>query len=462
VAAESKARYSPNANASGRQLGATLAAPGREDGPPGAGAHAQPEPVGPRAATVVRLERTLALGHGCRSPGARYLIARFALHGSRCRSRSRRDCGNPVIPCRHGRHCGERDSPGTRTTSGRGREHATMPAVGGRRPEPSKPASRVTARTTRRYIDGACLHGVLVAAPLACQLAAPEYGLSGCPASWHVGAPRGVRPASSSTAVDNLVDAQLSWKSTTGRRGVSGCQSGKPTSAKCGTRSSGNSPPGRCRLSNVPGCASPVRSACWMALRCWPHPATSPKTPSSGHSASRSVRRCPGAWVGRCHSRSRWTTRCRCHRNYHRSSPHPAPRCPITPAWAVPRRTGIPSASASAPALASKARRRPRWPPCTRSGPPSPVRPPRHRPGRRARRPDSTRSTPSTPSLLARPTVSPMLRPWRCRKRQHGRTTRCSSGANRGWARRTAAVSGDAGALRLHRGVHQRLHQLPA
>jgi hypothetical protein len=49
------------------------------------------------------------------------------------------------------------------------------PLVGGRRPEPrrpvpvpSKPASRVTVRATRRYIDGACLHGVLVAAPQAC------------------------------------------------------------------------------------------------------------------------------------------------------------------------------------------------------------------------------------------------------------------------------------------------------
>jgi hypothetical protein len=30
--------------------------------------------VSPRAATVVRLERALALGHGCRSPGARYSV----------------------------------------------------------------------------------------------------------------------------------------------------------------------------------------------------------------------------------------------------------------------------------------------------------------------------------------------------------------------------------------------------
>ncbi len=49
------------------------------------------------------------------------------------------------------------------------------PPVGRRRPDPrrpapapSKPASRVTVRATRRYIGGACLHRVLVAAPQAC------------------------------------------------------------------------------------------------------------------------------------------------------------------------------------------------------------------------------------------------------------------------------------------------------
>ena len=60
---------------SGRQLDATLAAPRRHDRAPGAGTHAQPEPVGPRAATVIRLERTLALAHGCRSPGAVVRVA---------------------------------------------------------------------------------------------------------------------------------------------------------------------------------------------------------------------------------------------------------------------------------------------------------------------------------------------------------------------------------------------------
>jgi hypothetical protein len=175
VAAESKARYPPNANASGRQLSATLAAPGREDGSPGAGAHTQPEPVGPRAATVIRLERTLALGHGCRSPGARFSLRAPAIRAPAIRTGAIRTGGSRGIPCRHGRHCCERDSPGTRPTSGRRRGHARMPAVGGRRPErrppvlaPSKPASRVTARATRRYIGGACLQGVLVAAPQAC------------------------------------------------------------------------------------------------------------------------------------------------------------------------------------------------------------------------------------------------------------------------------------------------------
>ncbi len=117
---------------SGRQFDATLATPGRQDRAPGAGTHAQPEPVGPRAATVVRLERTLALAHGCRSPGA---VVRV-------------DMGEGAQEC---------------------------PPVGGRRPEPrrpgpepSKPASRVTVRATRRYIDGACLQRVLVAAPQAC------------------------------------------------------------------------------------------------------------------------------------------------------------------------------------------------------------------------------------------------------------------------------------------------------
>ena len=128
----------PNSYASGGQFGTALAPPGRDDGPTGTGAHAQAEPVGPRAATVVRLERTLALAHGCRSPGA---VVRVAM-------------GEGAQEC---------------------------PPLGGRRAEPkrpvaapSKPASGVTVRATRRYIGGACLHGVLVAVPQVCSRAAPD------------------------------------------------------------------------------------------------------------------------------------------------------------------------------------------------------------------------------------------------------------------------------------------------
>jgi hypothetical protein len=137
MAAESNAKYPPNANASGRQLSATLAAPGREDGPTSAGAHAQPEPVGSRATTVVRLERTLALGHGCRSPGAGCSVLDCgvaAVGTATVRTRAIRTEGGQVIPCRHRRHCCERVSPGTRTTLGHGRGHARMPA--GRRETP--------------------------------------------------------------------------------------------------------------------------------------------------------------------------------------------------------------------------------------------------------------------------------------------------------------------------------------
>jgi len=156
-------------NASGRQLRTALAAPGRDDRTARAGAHAQPEPVGPRAATVVRLERALALTHGCHSPGAGCWVL-----GWRLRGRSRRDC---VVspPYRHRWHFCATTSPGQRTKSAVGEGTQECPPVGGRRPElrrpvavPSKRTSRVTVGATRRYIGGACLHGVLVAAPQAC------------------------------------------------------------------------------------------------------------------------------------------------------------------------------------------------------------------------------------------------------------------------------------------------------
>lgn len=45
---------------SGGQVGATLATAGRENRAAGTGAHTQPEAVGLRATTVVRLEGALA------------------------------------------------------------------------------------------------------------------------------------------------------------------------------------------------------------------------------------------------------------------------------------------------------------------------------------------------------------------------------------------------------------------
>ena len=157
---------------SGRQFAATLAAPRGHDGAPGAGPHAQPEPMSPRAATVVRLERALALGHGCRSPGARCSVLICA--GSQRRITAVGDCiaglrsvGHPLPapaallqagPTRHA------------TRTGRGESTQEYPPVGGRprepmrpRPAPSKRASPVTAGPTRRYSGDACYPGVLVA-----------------------------------------------------------------------------------------------------------------------------------------------------------------------------------------------------------------------------------------------------------------------------------------------------------
>src|SRR2546421_452254 len=73
-AAPQARRGGQHANApatSGRELGAALGPAGREDRPPRAGAHAQPEAVGLRAPAVVRLEGALAhvsspsSGHSC-------------------------------------------------------------------------------------------------------------------------------------------------------------------------------------------------------------------------------------------------------------------------------------------------------------------------------------------------------------------------------------------------------------
>ena len=53
---------------SGRQFGTTPTTACGNDRAAGAGAHALSKPVSPRPATVVRLERALALTHGCPSP----------------------------------------------------------------------------------------------------------------------------------------------------------------------------------------------------------------------------------------------------------------------------------------------------------------------------------------------------------------------------------------------------------
>ena len=119
----------PRVGESGRQLTATLATPRSNDGAPGTGAHAQAEPVSPRAATVVRLERALALGHGCRSPRGSWL-------GISLLGRSCRDCGRSIIPAdtdgtpRSGSH------PAGNLEPGRGQGHTRIPA-GGRETGPS-------------------------------------------------------------------------------------------------------------------------------------------------------------------------------------------------------------------------------------------------------------------------------------------------------------------------------------
>ncbi len=141
------------ADNSRRQLTATFEAPRSDDGAPGPGAHPQPEPVSPRAATVVRLERALALGHGCRSPGTRCSVL-----GAGSQLSGLRAVGHP--------------RPASESHAARTQEY---PPVGGRLPEPRRPmpapskrASRVTAGATRRYFVDACYPGVLVAEVDAC------------------------------------------------------------------------------------------------------------------------------------------------------------------------------------------------------------------------------------------------------------------------------------------------------
>jgi hypothetical protein len=115
----------------------------------------------------------LPLVTAVRSPGTRFSL----------RGRSRRDCA--VVGSSPASTGGTLRTHLTseRTASATGEGTQECPPVGGRRPEPrrpvavpSKPASGVTVRATRRYIGGACLHGVLVAAPHACPHVAPDSG----------------------------------------------------------------------------------------------------------------------------------------------------------------------------------------------------------------------------------------------------------------------------------------------
>ncbi len=177
AAAGSNVRDPRTSLASGRQFSPALAPPGRDDGATRAGAHAQPEAVGLRAATVVRLERTLAFGHGCPFSRCSVLIAGSQPSGLRSRR---------VVSCQHERHRREHISPGKQTASAMGEGAQECPPVDGRPPEPmrrvaapSKPVSGVTVRATRRYIGGACLHGVLVAAPHVWSRVAPDGGWQG-------------------------------------------------------------------------------------------------------------------------------------------------------------------------------------------------------------------------------------------------------------------------------------------
>jgi hypothetical protein len=174
AAAGSNVRDPRTSLASGRQFSPALTPPGRNDGAPSTGAHAQPEPVGLRAATVVRLERTLALSHGC--PFSRCSVPLAGSQPSGLRS-------SWVVPCQHRRHRCEGISPDKQTASAKGEGTQECPPVDGRPPEPmrrvatpSKPASGVTVRATRRYIGGACLRGLVVAAPHVWSRVVPDDG----------------------------------------------------------------------------------------------------------------------------------------------------------------------------------------------------------------------------------------------------------------------------------------------
>ncbi len=126
-AAPRRTRRRSRTRTSGGEPVAALTPTGGQNGPPCPRTHPQPEPVGPRASTVVRLEGALALAHGCRSPGLRRPVFGLVCSGARRKPgrlngaavsgrpfegthRPRRDRHRPPAPDRPGRR------PTTRVT----------------------------------------------------------------------------------------------------------------------------------------------------------------------------------------------------------------------------------------------------------------------------------------------------------------------------------------------------------
>lgn len=157
------ARKDPQQRRLGGQLASTPAAARRDDRPPGPGAHTQPEAVGPGPTTVVRLERALALGHGCRSPGE--FIVRSLLR-LRIVERSR------PAPALTASGPAQRADP----VGSVGESTQEYPPVGGRLEgeskgqvaAQSKPVFLLLPHPPRHDLPGACFREVLVAAAKAC------------------------------------------------------------------------------------------------------------------------------------------------------------------------------------------------------------------------------------------------------------------------------------------------------
>ena len=227
-----------------------------------------------------------------------------------------------------------------------------------------------------------------------------------------------------------------------------------------------------CRRNSARSSASPDRSGSSTAPRSSPRPASSPRTPSSGSCAARSATRWAVTSASRSTSPSSSTRR----------RPPAAPRCPIRPA---------PSPSSPRPNARSRQAARD---PLGDTGPfrmaapePLPNGGPPQRPAEQWPAYAGAPAAESAAAALAEPAerevhlrhvrhrrVEP-LQPRRGRRRRRGaragvqpavRLGRLRAGQDPPAARRralhAAAVPRDARALRVHRGVHQRLHQLPA